>query len=188
MDYVLCSWKWRSSIQSAKTKPGADWGSDNELLIAKFRLKLKKVGKTARSFKYDIIQIPNDYTVEVTNRFMGFFLVDGVCEELWIKVCNIVQEAVNKTIPSQKKMQEGKVVVWGDSTNSWGKKRRKRQRKSKRYIQLDAEFQRRARTDKKAFLNDQCKEIKENDRMRKTRDLFKKIGISREYFMQGWAQ
>ena len=59
---------------------------------------------------------------------------------------------------------------------------------SKRYIQLDAEFQRRARTDKKAFLNDQCKEIKENDRMRKTRDLFKKIGISREYFMQGWAQ
>ena len=59
---------------------------------------------------------------------------------------------------------------------------------SKRYIQLDAEFQRRARTDKKAFLNDQCKEIKENDRMRKTRDLFKKIRISREYFMQGWAQ
>ena len=60
--------------------------------------------------------------------------------------------------------------------------------KRKKYTQLNAEFQRRARTDKKAFLNDQCKEIKENDRMRKTRDLFKKIGISREYFMQGWAQ
>ena len=71
-----------SSIQSAKTKPGADWGSDDELLIANFRLKLKKVGKPARSFKYDIIQISNDYTVEVTDRFMGFYLVDSMCEEL----------------------------------------------------------------------------------------------------------
>ena len=189
MDYVLCSWKWRSSIQSEKTKPGADWGSDNELLIAKFRLKLKKVGKTARSFKYDIIQIPNDYTVEVTNRFMGFFLVDGVCEELWIKVCNIVQEAVNKTIPSQKKKCKKAKWLSGETLQIAEERREgKGNGESKRYIQLDAEFQRRARTDKKAFLNDQCKEIKENDRMRKTRDLFKKIGISREYFMQGWAQ
>ena len=69
IDYILCSKRWRSSLQSSKTTPGADCGSDHELLIAKFRLKLKKVGKTTRSFKYDLNQIPCEYTVEVTNRF-----------------------------------------------------------------------------------------------------------------------
>ena len=68
-DYILCSQRWRSSIQSAKTRPGVDWGSDHELLITKFRLKLKKVGKTARPFRYDLKQIPYDYTVEVRNIF-----------------------------------------------------------------------------------------------------------------------
>ena len=71
VDYVLCSQRWRSSIQSAKTRLGADCGSDHELLTAKFRLKLKKVGKTTRSFRYDLNQIPYDYTVEVRNRFKG---------------------------------------------------------------------------------------------------------------------
>ena len=71
IDYILCSQRWRSSIQSAKTRLGADCGSDRELLIAKFRLKLKKVGKTTRPFRYDLNQIPYDYTVEVTNRFKG---------------------------------------------------------------------------------------------------------------------
>ena len=69
IDYILCSQRWRSSIQSAKTRPGDDRGSDHELFIAKFRLKLKKVGKTTRPFRYDLNQIPYDYTVEVTNRF-----------------------------------------------------------------------------------------------------------------------
>ena len=86
IDYILCSQRWRSSIQSAKTRPGADCGSDHELCIAKFRLKLKKVGKTARPFKYDLNQIPYDYTVEVMNRFEGFDLVDRVPEELWMEV------------------------------------------------------------------------------------------------------
>ena len=71
IDYILCSQRWRSSTQSAKTRPGADGGSDHELLIAKFRLKLKKVGKTTRPFRYDLSQIPYDYTVEVRNRFKG---------------------------------------------------------------------------------------------------------------------
>ena len=71
IDYILCSQRWRSSIRSAKTRPGADCGSDHELLIAKFRLKLKKVGKTTRPFRYDLSQIPYDYTVEVRNRFKG---------------------------------------------------------------------------------------------------------------------
>ena len=71
IDYILCSQRWRSSIQSTKTRPGADCGSDHELLITKFRLKLKKVGKTARPFRYDLNQILYDYTVEVRNRFKG---------------------------------------------------------------------------------------------------------------------
>ena len=82
IDYILCSQRWRSSIQSAKTKPGADCGSDHELLIAKFRLKLRKVGKTTRPFKYDLNQIPYDYTVEVMNIFKGLDLIDRVPEEL----------------------------------------------------------------------------------------------------------
>ena len=69
IDYILCSHRWRSSIQSAKTRPGAGYGRDHELLIAKFRLKLKKAGKATRPFRYDLNQIPDDYTVEVTNRF-----------------------------------------------------------------------------------------------------------------------
>ena len=92
-----------------KTRPGADCGSDHELLIAKFRLKLKKVGKTTRLFKYDLSQIPYDYTVEATNRFKGLDLIDTVPEELWTEVCDIVQEAGIKTIPRKRnaKRQNG---------------------------------------------------------------------------------
>ena len=82
IDYILCSERWRSSIQSTKTRPGAHCGSDHELLIAKFRLKLKRVGKTARPFRYDLNQIPHDYTVEARNRFKGFNLLDRVLDEL----------------------------------------------------------------------------------------------------------
>ena len=90
-------------IQSAKTRPGADCGSDHKLLIAKFRLKLKKVRKTTRSFRYDLNQIPYDYTVEVRNRFKGLDLIDTVLDELWTEVRDIVQEANIKTIPKKKK-------------------------------------------------------------------------------------
>ena len=76
IDYIVCSQRWRGFIQSTKTRPGADCGSDQELLIAKFRLKLKKVGKTARPFGYNLNQIPYDYTVEVRIRFKGLDLID----------------------------------------------------------------------------------------------------------------
>ena len=76
IDYTLCSQRWRSSIQSAKTRPGADCASDHELFIAKLRLKLKEVGKTARLFRYDLNQIPYDYTVEVTRRFKELGLIE----------------------------------------------------------------------------------------------------------------
>ena len=90
IDYVLCSQRWRSSVQSPKTRPGPDWGSDHELLIAKFRLKLKKIGKATRSFRYDLNKIPYDNIVEVPNRVKGLDLVDRVPEELWTEVLNIV--------------------------------------------------------------------------------------------------
>ena len=92
----------------AKTRPGADCGSDHELLIAKFRLKLKKVGKTTRPFRYDLNQIPYDYTVEVTNRFKGLDLLDRVLEELWMEVRDIVQEVVMETIPKRNKCKKAK--------------------------------------------------------------------------------
>ena len=101
IDSILCSQRWRNAIQSAKTRLGADCGSDHEFLIAKFRLKLKKVGKTTRSFRYDLNQMPYDYTVEVRNRFKGLDLIDRVPEELQMEVHNIVQEAVIKTIPKR---------------------------------------------------------------------------------------
>ena len=100
--------RWRSSIQSAKTRLGADCGSDHELLIAKFRLKLKKVGKTTRPFRYDLNQIPYDYTVEVRNRFKELDLTDRVPDELWAEVRDIAQETGIKTILKKKKCKKAK--------------------------------------------------------------------------------
>ena len=107
-----------------------DWeltGSDHELCIAKFRLKLKTVEKTTRPFRYDINQIPYDYTVEVRNRLKGLDLIDRVPEELWTEVRDIVQETGIKTIPMEKKCKN-KMAVWGGLTNSCEKKRREKQR------------------------------------------------------------
>ena len=106
IDYILCSQRWRSSIQSAKTRLGAGCGSDHELLIAKFRLKLKKVGKTTRPFRYDLNQIPYDYTVEVRKRFKGLDLIDRVPDELWTEVHDIVQETRIRTMPMEKKCKK----------------------------------------------------------------------------------
>ena len=100
--------KVRSSIQSPKTRPGTDCGSDHELLIAKFRLKLKKVQKTTRPFKYDLNQIPYDHTVEVRNRFKGLDLIDRALEELWTRIHDIVQETGIKTVPKKNKFKKAK--------------------------------------------------------------------------------
>ena len=96
------------SIQSAKTRPGADCGLDHKLLIAKFRLKLKKVGKTTRPFRYDLNHTPYNYTVEVSNRLNGLHLIDRVPEELWTELRDTVQEAMIKTIPKKKKCKKAK--------------------------------------------------------------------------------
>ena len=108
-------------MQSRKTRPGADCGSDHELLITKFRLKLNKVEETARPFRYDLNQIPYDYTVEVRNRFKGLDLIDRVPDELWSEVCDTVQETGIKTTRKRNaKKQNG---CLGGLTNSCEKKR-----------------------------------------------------------------
>ena len=94
-------------FRSAKTRLGVDCGSDHKLLIAKFRLKLKTVGKTTRLFRYDLNQIPHDYTVEVRNRFKGLYLIDRVPDELWTEVCDIVQET-DQDHPHGKKCKKAK--------------------------------------------------------------------------------
>ena len=94
----------------AKTRPEEDCGSNHELLIAKFRLKLKKVGKTNRPFRYELNQIPNDYTVRARNRFKGLDLIDRVPDELWMEVRDIVQETGIKTIPMEKKCKKEKLL------------------------------------------------------------------------------
>ena len=109
IDYILCSQRWRSSVQSTKTRPGADCGSDHGLLITKFRLKLKKVGKTARPFRCDLNQILNGFTVEVRNRFKSLDLIDRLPDELWNEVRDIVQETGIKTIPMEKKCKICKI-------------------------------------------------------------------------------
>ena len=163
------------ALQSAKTRPGADCGSDHELLIAKFRLKLKKVGETTRAFRYDLNQIPYDYTVEVRNKFKGLNLIDRVPDELWKEVRDTEQETGIKTIPMEKKCKKTKWLS-GEALQIAVKRREAKSKGEKeRYKHLNAEFQRIARRDKKAFFSDKCKEIEENNRMGKTRDLFKKI-------------
>ena len=128
IDCILCSQRWRSSIQSAKTRPGTDCGLNHELLIAKFRLKLKKVGKTARPFRYDLNQIPYDYTVEVRNRFKGLDLIERVSDELWNEVRDIVQETRIKTISMEKKCRKAKWLSEEALTNTCEKKRSEKQR------------------------------------------------------------
>ena len=142
---------------------------------ARFTLKLKKIGKTMRPFRYDLNQIPYDYTVKVTNRFKGLDLTDRMPEELWTEVHDIVQEVVIKFTPKKKKCKKAKLLSEEALQIAEKKREGKGKGEKERYTHLNAEFQRIAKRDKKAFQSDQCKETNENNRMGKTRDLFKKI-------------
>ena len=131
----------------SKTRPGADCVSDHELLIAKFRLKLKKVRKTTRPFRYDLNQISYDCTIEVKNRFKGLDLVDRVPKELQMDVCNIVQKVVTKTIPKKKKCKEAKWLSKEALQIAEKRREAKGKGEKERYIHLNAEFQRIVRRD-----------------------------------------
>ena len=145
-------------------------------------LKLKKVGRTIRPFRYDLNQIPYDYTVKVKNRFKGLDLIDSVSEELWTEVRDIIQETGIKIIPKKKKCKEAKWL--SEEALQIAVKRRETKGKGgkERYAHLNAESQRIASREKKAFLSHQCKETEGNNRMGKTRDLFKKIRDSKGTF------
>ena len=147
-------------LYTAKTRLGADCCSDHELLVAKFRLQLKKVGKTTRPFRYDLNQIPYNYTVEVTNRFKGLDLIDRQPEELWMEVHDIVQKTGIKTIPKKKK---GKKAKWlsEEALQTAVKRREVKSKEEEIYTHFNAELQRIARRDKETFLSDQRKEIEE---------------------------
>ena len=137
---------------------------------------MKKVRKTTRPFRYDLNQIPYDYTVEVRNRFKGLDLIDRVPDELWMEVRDNVHETGIKAIPKKNKCKKAKWL--SEEAVQIAEKRRevKSKGEKERYNKhLNAEFQRIARRDKKTFCSDGCKEIKENNRMRKTRDFFKNI-------------
>ena len=136
---------------------------------------MKKVEKTTRPFRYDLNQIPYDYTLEVTNRFKGLDLIDRAPEELWTQVRDIVQEAGIKTIPKKKKCKKAKWLSEAALQIAVKRRDAKGKGEKERYIHLNAESQRIARRDKKTFLRDQPKEIQDNNRMGMTRDLFKKI-------------
>ena len=136
---------------------------------------MNKAEKIIRPCRYDLNQIPYDYTVEVRNRFKGLYLTDRVPEELWTEVRDIVQETRIKTIPNKKKYKKAKWLS-GEALQIPVKRREvKNKGKKERYTHFNAEFQKIVRRDKKAFLSDQCKEIEEKNRMGTTRDLFKKI-------------
>ena len=122
--------------------PHSQQKQDQELTVAQIitpycqiRLKLKKVGNTTRPFRYDLNQIPYDYTMEVRNRFNGLDLIDTVPDELWTEVCDIVQETGIKTIPMEKKCKKSKMAVWGGLTNSCEKKRREKLRRKGKITQ-----------------------------------------------------
>ena len=134
-------------MQSAKTRLGADCGLDYQNLIAKFRLKLKKVGKTTRPFRYDLNQIPYDYTVEVRSRFKGLDMIDRVPDELWTEVHDIVRETGIKTIPKKKKYKKAKWL--SEEALQIAVKRREAKSKGEKesYKHLNAEFRRIARRD-----------------------------------------
>ena len=138
-------------------------GPDHVLLIAKFRLE--KVGKTTRPFRYELNQIPYDYTMEVRNRIKGLDMIDRVPDELWMEVHDIVQETGIKTIPKKKKCKKAKWLSGEALQIAVKRKEAKSKGEKERYIHLNAEFQRIARRDKKAFLSDQCKKLEENNRM-----------------------
>ena len=145
---------------------------------------MKKVGKTARPFRCDLNQIPYDYTVEVTNRFKGQDMIDRVPDELWNEIRDIVEETGIKAIPMEKKCKKAKWLSGEALQIAVERREAKSKGVKERYKHLNAEFQRKARRDKKAFLVEQCKEIEENNRMKKIESSSRKLEISREQTFQ----
>ena len=145
-----------------------------------------KKEKTTRPFRYDLNQIPYGYTVEVRNRFKGLDLIEYLMNYGW-RFMTLYRRQGSRPSPWKRNAKKAKWLSEEALQIAVKRREAKSKGEKERYKHLNAEFQRIARRDKKAFLSYQCKEIEENDRMGKTRDFFKKIEIPREHFMQRWA-
>ena len=156
-------------------------GSDHELLISKFRLKLKKVGKTTRPFRCDPNQIPYDYTVEVTNRFKGSDLIECLKNYGW-RFVTLYRRQGSRPSPRKRNAKKAKWLSEEALQITLKRREAKSKGEKERHTHLNAELQRIARRDKKAFLSNQCKEIEENNRMGKNKDLFKRLRETKETF------
>ncbi|KFD66335.1 hypothetical protein M514_21622 [Trichuris suis] len=174
--------RWRSSIRSAKTRPGADCGSDHEPLIAKFRLKLKTVRKADRPNRYQLDNIPHDYGKEVMNKFQALHLTNRTPEELWRDVRDIVQGTASRLIPPRTKSKKATWLSQEALRVAEDRREAKRKGERGRFVQLNAEFERLARRDREDFLEEQCTEVEENNRRGKIRDLYKKVRGIKEVF------
>ena len=179
---IVCSWTWRSSIQSAKTRPGADCGSDHELLIAKFILKLKKVRKITSPFRYDLNQIPYDYGVEVMNRVKGLDLVDRGPEELRTEIC---QESVTKTIPKEKKCKKAEWL--SEEPLQIAKERRALKSQGEMDIPNWMQGSREQQGDRRPSVIS-AKKWRKTIEWEGLETSSRKLEMSRERFMQGWAR
>ena len=175
IDYIICKTRWRSSVRRVTTLPGADCGTDHNLLIADVKIKLKRIKRAKQTLRYDVENIGLEFAVEVKNRFNGLQLADREPEELWNDIRDIVKETADKRVPKAKRK---KVTKWlSDEAVKIADERREVQNKGddKEYRRLNAAFQRRARQDKEQGIKEKCRQIEERNKMGRTRDLYSEI-------------
>ncbi|CAF3391752.1 unnamed protein product [Rotaria socialis] len=183
IDYILCNRRWKSSITSIKTRPGADCGTDHELLLACLRIKLKQHHKSTQTAKPDLQNIPYKYKIEVKNRFDALNLMDKEPEELWQEIRDIINDETKINIPTITKKKKNNWI--SSSTLEIAKKRREAKANGNRQVitKLNADFQRAARKDKEKQIMQECEKVEEYNKKGMTRDLFKKIKYFRGQFI-----
>ena len=164
IDYIMCSSRWKSAIQVAKTLPGADCGTDHQLLISKIRLRLKNVPKSKASVRYNVQEIPVVYGVQISNRFAALSEMDMDREpnELWEEVRDIVKEEARNHIPKLKRARKAKWLSEEAINIAKDRRRAKAKGDSEEVRRLNGKFQREARKDKERYLNQECQQIEEN--------------------------
>ena len=175
IDYNICKTRWRSSVRRVTTLPGADCGTDHNLLIADVKIKLKRIKRAKQTLRYDVENIGLEFAVEVKNRFNGLQLADREPEELWNDIRDIVKETADKRVPKAKRK---KVTKWlSDEAVKIADERREVRNKGddKEYRRLNAASQRRARQDKEQSIKEKCRQIEESNKMGRTRDLYREI-------------
>lgn len=175
IDYIMCQKRWKSSVLAAKTLPGADCGTDHELLMAKIRIKLRKVKRTTVPQRFDIENIQDRYVTEVRNRFSALELEGKEPEAMWNEIRDTVISMANEHVPKVRKTKRKEWMSEEAIKIAEERRVKKTQGDLEGTRKLNADFQRQVRRDKAAYLNEQCKEVEENNKKGRSRDLFKKI-------------